>query len=212
MICSPAAAGSEDRAQTAPSPASAPSPWELPDWPGPSGGPRWRVGGDVGAYAHVKLEKIIFEPWRNQLQPDYIVEADAIYTVYRFKRIPLDLEIEGGFAQRFGQDHQSEIDLIPMARWKWFPWNRFVYTNLRVGLFGASYVTGISQRELASSGNGKGSRFLNLLIPELTVSPNANSPVEIFIRVHHRSGIFGLINGDIGGSNYPAIGLRFAIR
>jgi hypothetical protein len=211
MIAAPPDAQAEDASQTPPD-AATPSLWTLPSWPGQSDGPTWRVGAYVGAYAHQKLQKIVFEPWLVKVQPDYIADVHAVYTAYRFKRLPLDLEIEGGVAQRFGQDHQTEVDLIPMARWKWFPWNRFVYTNLRVGLLGASYATGVSPRELASSGNDKGSRFLNFLVPELTFSGGPDSPVEVFIRVHHRSGIFGLINGDIGGSNYPSIGLRFAVR
>jgi hypothetical protein len=184
----------------------------LPDWLGPGSGPTWRVGAYVGALTHETLLHDVFEPWQAKLDADYIADIHAIYTVHQFESIPLDLEIEGGVAQRFGQNHQTEFDLIPTARWKWFPWNNLVYTNMRLGLIGVSYVTGVSRWEMQNSGNNKGSKFLNLLIPEVTFSPGPKSPWEAFVLVHHRSGIYGMINGDKGGSNYPAIGLRVAIR
>jgi hypothetical protein len=185
---------------------------QIPAWPGPSVGPRWRVGGYVGALSHQALvDIVVVQPWKTNFESDYLVDIHAIYTAYRFESIPLDLEIEGGFAQRFGQNHQSEFDLIPMARWKWFPWNHLVYTNFRLGLLGASYVTGVSQWEIQNSSINRGSRFLNLLLPEVTFSSSPDALLEVFVRVHHRSGIYGLINGIGGASNYPAVGVRFAI-
>jgi hypothetical protein len=187
--------------------------WQLPAWRGPSGGPTWRVGTYVGALSHQAFVDIaVVQPWKTKFEADYLIDFHAVYTAYRFERIPLELELEGGFAQRFGQNHQSEFDLIPMARWTWFPWNGLVYTNFRLGLLGASYVTGISQWELQNSGANKGSRFLNLLLPEVTFSSSPEAPFEVFVRVHHRSGIYGRINGIGGASNYPAVGVRFAIQ
>jgi hypothetical protein len=31
--------------------------------------------------------------------------------------------VQGEVARRFGMDHQSEVDLISVVRWKKFPWN-----------------------------------------------------------------------------------------
>lgn len=172
--------------------------------------PTLRIGGYIGALSHQALASITFRrPWRTRLQSDYLADVHAIYTVHRFESIPLDLEIEGGIAKRFGQNHQTELDLIPMARWKYWPWNDYIYTNFRLGLAGPSYVTGVSDWEKQNTGNHKGSRFLSLLIPEFTFAPSADSPFELFVRVHHRSGIYGLINGVHGASNYVSAGFRF---
>jgi hypothetical protein len=81
------------------------------------------------------------------------------------------------------------------------------YTNVRLGL-GLSYVTGISSWELQSSDNKTGSRLLIFVVPEVTLASSEHSRGEAFIRVHHRSGAYGLVNGVYGGSNYLCVGFR----
>lgn len=155
---------------------------------------------------------MLYELGNPRLAPSYLADVHAVRTLHRFARIPLDLELEGGVGKRFGEDHQTELDLIPMLRWKRLPWNDCVYTNVRLGLLGVSYASGISSWEKQSSATGRGSRFLNLVITELTFTRNANASWEFFVRAHHRSGIFGAINGTHGGSSYYATGVRFALR
>ncbi len=175
--------------------------------------PTLRLGGYVGVLTNKALVDItLLRPWRQDIQPGLIVDGHAIYTAYRFQSIPIDLEIEGGVAKRFGNAYtgnQWEFDLIPMARWKYFPWNDYIYTNFRLGLIGASYVTDVSGFERDFDSSRHGNRFLNLLIPEVTFSPSKDAPFEVFVRVHHRSGIFGAINDVHGGSNYISTGMRF---
>ncbi|MGD9545588.1 MAG: hypothetical protein AB7F41_16395 [Methylocystis sp.] len=175
--------------------------------------PTLRIGAYVGALSDQSLINItVLRPWAPNFASGILVDAHAVYTAYRFQSIPLELELEGGVAKRFGSreaGQQWEFDLIPMARWTYFPWNDFVYTNFRLGLIGASYVTGISDFERQFDSSGHSSRFLNLLVPELTVSPYKEAPFEVFVRVHHRSGVYGLINGVHGASNYISTGIRF---
>jgi hypothetical protein len=178
----------------------------------------------IGAYVGALSEQALFTwqpfqcsstsvcPWDIHLQNNYLIDGHAVYTLYRFEKIPLDLEIEGGVAQRFGLYHQTEFDLIPMWRWKAFPWNDYLYTNFRVGVIGASYVTGVSPWEAINARNGgKGSNYLNFLRYELDFAPTAHAPYEVFIGLHHRSGVYGLINGSHGGSNYWMTGIRFNV-
>lgn len=190
--------------------ASGEAAW-LPAWPGQTGGPTVRVGAYGGQITTGSLLSNLFEPWTIKLRDSYIVDVHAIYTAYRFEALPLDLEIEGGLAHRFGFDHQGEADLLPMARWKWLPWNGLVYTNVRLGLLGASYVDGVSATEVKRSGTTHGSRYLNFLVPEITFAPGPEADWEVFVRIHHRSGIYGLIDGVNGGSNYLSVGARFGV-
>lgn len=169
------------------------------------------MGAYVGALNNDPLVNILVVPWTTKLQPDYIVVGQAIYTAYRFQKIPIDLEVEADIGHRFGQSHETDFDLIPMARLRWLPWNNYVYSTFRLGVFGASYATGISKVEVARSGNHKGSQFLNFLVPELTFARAADSPWEVFFRIHHRSGIYGVIDGVHGGSNYVSGGVRFGL-
>jgi hypothetical protein len=153
-------------------------------------------------------------PWTIRFVNNYLIDGHAVYTFYRFAHAPIDLELEGGVAQRIGQPgyNQTEFDLIPMLRWKYFPWNQFIYTNFRAGLIGASYATGVSPWEAANAQNGgKGSNYLNFLRLEIDLAPSDHSPFEVFVGLHHRSGIFGLINGSHGGSNYWMTGIRFNV-
>lgn len=174
--------------------------------------PDWRIGGYVGALSHeAVVDIVLIQPWNTALRNDYLADIHGTYTFYRFENLPLELELEAGIAKRFGQSHEWEFNLIPMARWTWLPWNNFVYTNIRLGLLGASYTTGVSDWEKLNTSNHTGSRYLNFLVTEITFAPSRKSSFETFIRVHHRSGIFGLINGVHGGSNYVATGLRFAL-
>jgi hypothetical protein len=171
--------------------------------------PKWRFGFSLGALTHESLVDMLYQPRVPSLHSDFIADLHGVYTWHRFESVPLELEVEGGVAQRFGKDHQSEVDLISVLRWKKFPWNDDIYTNLRFGFLGASYVTGISPWEKQDSGNNTGSRALQLLIVEFTFAPHANAAYEAFLGLHHRSGIFGLIDGVSGGSNYIILGMRF---
>jgi hypothetical protein len=187
-----------------------PQPTTLPTKPPPT----LRIGAYFGSLTSEALVTTVFEPWRVHPISSYLIDTHAIYTFYRLDSLPIDFELEGGIAKRFGDaagGHQVEFDLIPMARWKYFPWNDYLYTNFRLGLIGASYVTGISDFERHFDSSGHSARFLNFLVPELTFAPSADSSFEVFVRVHHRSGIYGLIDNVHGASNYIAGGIRFAI-
>mgnify|MGYP001767294689 CR=1 FL=1 len=139
----------------------------------------------------------------------YIAGIDLSYRFYRFHRLPVDLELDVTVAKRFGDDRQWDVGAIPMLRWREFPWNDLLYTNFRIGLLGASYVTGVSPWELHWAGNTHGSRYLNYLSVELDFKPSRGSDLEGFIRLHHRSGIFGLVNDTHGGSTYMTTGVRW---
>jgi hypothetical protein len=192
-------------------------PRDRPQWPHTEGfqlpsnpEPTLRIGGYVGALSEQSLIGItVIRPWRPKIQSDALVDVHAIYTAYRFPNIPIDLEIEGGIAKHFGWSNQMEFDLAPMVRWKWLPWNEYVYTNFRLGLVGLSYDTSVPDWERHQVGRyDKRSRFLNFLVPEFTFSPSKDAPFEVFVRVHHRSGAYGVIIKD-QASNYISAGVRF---
>jgi hypothetical protein len=174
--------------------------------PSPS---NWRVGFSVGALTHEALDGLLYQIEIPSFHSSYLADLDGVYTLHRFQVLPIDLEVQGEVAKRFGMDHQSEVDLISVVRWKKFPWNDKLYTNFRFGFLGGSYVSSISPWEKQDSGNNKGSKFLQLLIGEFTFSPSENAGYEAFIGLHHRSGVFTLINGVTGGSNYFMVGMRF---
>jgi hypothetical protein len=166
----------------------------------------------VGLYAgelfKTGLPNFFYQPEDIKFSPSYLVAANINYRFHTFDTFPLQLEGEVDVAKRFNGANEWEVDVLPVVRWTSFPWNRFLYTNARVGALGFSYVTGISDWERQNSGNDKGSRLLQFLVMELTFAPSKTSSSEAFIRIHHRSGDYGLFNGAAGGSNYLAVGFR----
>jgi len=170
---------------------------------------RLMVGFYAGSLAHQAFINIVLlAPQQTRLEPNYLAALNLTYIAYEFRNLPLALEIDGTIAARFGQDHEWDFAILPMLRWKAFPWNRFLYTNFRLGLLGISYATGISPWEKQNSGNGRGSRLLGFMVPEITFSSGPDSMGEAFLRVHHRSGGWGTFNGAWGGSNYVSVGYR----
>ena len=150
----------------------------------------------------------LYAPGAIELTSSYIVAANFNYRLYRSPDLPLQFEVEFDAARHFGDANQYEAVLAPFIRWTAFPWNRHVYTNFRVSALGLSYATGVSAWERQNSGQARGSNFLQFGAFELTFASQGRSPVEFFVRLHHRSGVYGLINGVDGGSSYLAIGVR----
>ena len=194
------------------------SSW-LPKWEPPSSvtfespfnSENWSIGAYGGVYNRNRLTYFIVAPWKvtSTWDHDYMVAGNAVYTILHFPYVPIDLEFDVTVADHFGQEQFFEFGALPMFRWKWFPWNNFVYTTLRMGPFGASYTTVISALEASETAGLHTARYLNLYIAEWTFAPGEPSRWEAFVRVHHRSGIYGHINGVSGGSNYVNLGYRF---
>jgi hypothetical protein len=168
----------------------------------------WSVGFYVGALSQQRFIDIPTQPWTVRLESSFLAALNVTYVVEEFSAVPLSVEIDAAFGKRFGDDREWDVGILPMLRWRWFPWNEYLYTNLRLGLIGASWVSDVSPWERQNSGNRKGSRYLNFLVPELTFSSGPDAPWEAFVRVHHRSGGWGAVNDVHGGSNYVAVGYR----
>ena len=151
---------------------------------------------------------VIFHPSSIDLTSSYIVAVNADYRFYKWPSAPLQFDGEFDVVKHFGQAQQYEVVLAPFLRWSAFPWNRYLYTNLRASVLGSSYTTGVSPWERQNSGNDKGSNYLQFGALELTFAADEHSSGEFFVRVHHRSGIYGLINGVGGGSSYLSVGYR----
>jgi len=162
----------------------------------------------VGELFKTGLPNFVVAPWTLDLSPSYLVTANFDYRVYKFPAIPLQFEAEFDVGKRFNGANQWDFASAPVARWMYFPWNKWVYTNFRLGMFGFSYATGISAWERENSGNNKGARFLQFLVGEFTFAAGENSRSEAFIGVHHRSGDYGLFDGVSGASNYLGCGFR----
>jgi hypothetical protein len=164
-----------------------------------------------GLYAEDSMIGFFTEipPWEWAFTGDYIVGGSVSRRILSF-RDAVHLEPEIGIAQRFGQQDETEIWVALYFRYSAFPWNRFIYTTVAIST-GINYATGISEIEVAKArrtGNSDGSLILHYLSPEITFALPDHRDKELFLRYHHRSGIWGTINGTSGGAQYGTVGFR----
>ncbi|MEM8709579.1 MAG: hypothetical protein AAGG01_01390 [Planctomycetota bacterium] len=126
-------------------------------------------------------------------------------------------ELEGNVVQWLGdQDHQ-ELGGLALFRWMSFPWDEFVDTSFAFGN-GLSWATENPDLEAFFHPDTGTTQLLwhiavefELARPERlrATSPSWLDSWATFVRVHHRSGVFGTFDGVDGGSNVLALGLRY---
>lgn len=123
------------------------------------------------------------------------------------------LELEGQVIRHFGrQDHfegtvalalrTGEIGIVGGTR------VNFMWGN------GISYAFERPRYESGDAGiRGVGARqFQYLMLFESEFSDSSLPGVHLVLRLHHRSGVYGLISSDRTGANHIAAGLRFDLR
>ena len=132
----------------------------------------------------------------------------AVSRAFRMKSPDHQFELEGQLGKHFrGQTHW-EANIVAIYRWQRFPWQDKLRTSLAVG-DGLSYASEIPPLEASSPTNVGAARLLNYVLVEATVAPPQITDWSLVVRVHHRSGVYGLFNGVEGGSNVIAAGIKF---
>lgn len=151
-------------------------------------------------------EIALFKPLDFQ---DATLVAVAYGQVFAEPSRHLRWELEGNVAQWFGdQDHQ-EINGLVILRWLTFPWNRFLPTTFGFGN-GLSYATSPPDLEEAFHPDTGTSQLLYHIAVEFSFALPRAKHWSMILRVHHRSGVFGLFDDVDGGSNVLCLGLRYS--
>lgn len=102
-----------------------------------------------------------------------------------------------------------EGDVYLIARWKHFPWDRYLVNTLAFG-DGLSYVTTPPQREVYDAQhNHNAKNLLNYLMVEATFALPSHPEIELLGRIHHRCGAWGFFGAGNLSSNVVAVGLRY---
>ena len=136
----------------------------------------------------------------------YIGALTISKTVWRSETYPLAVEIEGDAAYQFGEFELGEFGIVPLIRWRGFPWNEHAPTTLRFGPIGVSWTTSVSPFEKTSKG---GSQWLNFLVLDVGFSLPGHEDNEVFLRLHHRCAMYQTMNDyDSNGEDFLAIGFR----
>lgn len=184
----------------------------------------WSVGdlfapcnGDcaVAVYSGVYIEDSMTDLWSspsfpwdwNYASEDHLVATTVSRVTWEFWR-HWTLEPELGIGQRYGRESATELWGAFFFRYHGFPWDRYVLTTmaLSTGLNWASEVTDVEQDR---ANDDEGSQLMHYFAPEVTFALPSHPNTELMIRIHHRSGVFGLVSDALGGAQYATVGLRF---
>jgi len=146
---------------------------------------------------------------RTEPDESYLVAAGVSRTVHEYNRNLL-FETELNVTRHVEEQNHWAFNGALSARWMRFPWDRYVNSTFAFGL-GPSYA--LERPEIEEEDDEDTARFLIYMMTELTFGPPGprGSRWETFIRIHHRSGGFGLIKDSIG-SNFITLGLRYRFK
>lgn len=191
-------------AHGASAPTPAPPPSFNPEAAAASPGP-WYAEAMYGALNPDNFTTIMFAPYKTEMTGNDIVGFGAGREIF---------DLGAGFSVELGLQFYQRIDEggsdigMPITMvFDGFPWRDRLPMRLRLAV-GPSYTTSISDNERRKDDDNEGSKLLNMFNPEIEVGWPGAPEWAGFFRLHHRSGIFGLINGVTGGSTYLTVGLR----
>ena len=143
------------------------------------------------------------------LNPDELEFADAYLATLalsrplrRYHDDDLGLEAEGQVVYNFGDQSHWEFNALLAARWHRFPWNDSIATTAAFG-GGLSWATEVPEVEVQLEGSSE--RLLIYWHLETTFAPPGARWAAV-LRLHHRSGGFGLMADD-GGMNALCLGM-----
>jgi hypothetical protein len=159
-----------------------------------------------GIFSPDVFSDIVTTPWDTRTDSIYLLSGSynrRLTTVLNH----LDIEVEGGLGRRFGDNNSAEAYAALGLRWRAFPWDDFLTTSFAVYPIGPSYVANLSSAEVSK--DGRSANWLNFFSIELTVAAPSMPELEVLFRLHHRSGVFGLINGSTNGADFLSVGARY---
>ena len=146
----------------------------------------------------------------------YLVSAEVGYTMKNdnaFTRFfePFVSDIEGVMNITYqDESNQNVIEFNPymMFRWSNLPWNKTIRTTFGLG-GGFSYATPIPDFEKDPKDvNGHYNNLMHFIAVEATFALLQHKDWQLVYRLHHRSGVFGLLGADNVGNTAVEIGLR----
>ncbi len=138
-----------------------------------------------------------------EVSQNYFLALGVCREILSWKR--MTLEIEALTANHYGRPPEATMTLNYLEyaaffnlRYQGFPWDRFVKTTVAIGE-GYSYTD-----EKIGDENKYGLNYLQL---EVTFAPPADDRLAFVFRIHHRSGVFGVMGR--GDTNFYTFGLRY---
>ena len=166
---------------------------------------KWFASLYVGQFSNTALNEIVRFNTRLESSEVYVLSLGKELTRYKDK---LGIEVEGQVGAHSGEQNHMEINAALTLRWHPFPWDRYVDTSLAFGN-GISYAFEDPPLEIREADDEKTSKTLYYILVELAFSVPQRPQWDLFVRIHHRSSVFGLINGLFAASNFVGMGVRY---
>lgn len=119
----------------------------------------------------------------------------------------VDLELEFQIGKHVESGGPFQLNSVFIIRWKRTPWERLFQSSFAFGN-GLSFAS--QPPEIERTDGRKGSKLLYYISLEfLFPLPVEANNLNAFIRVHHRSGVFGLLDDSRAGSDFLTLGMRY---
>lgn len=115
-------------------------------------------------------------------------------------------EVEGQIVRFFGEQRHWEVNAAYAFRWRAFPWDRVLDTSAAFGI-GPSWASRRPELEKEINPNRETERFLVYWFLEGTAAAPSWDRWAVTLRLHHRSGAFGVV-AENGGSNVLSLGIK----
>jgi hypothetical protein len=147
------------------------------------------------------VRDIAVQPWSYDWGRELFIGASHNYRFGRFWRdFTVDAEIGGGY--RFGDTDSLEAWGAFYLRYDGFPWRDRLYTAFGLST-GLHWLDTLPEAETGTAARPEPNRskWLHYFSPELVFSLPDTPRDEVVVRYHHRSGMFGHMNGVWEGSN-----------
>lgn len=147
------------------------------------------------------------------LQFDHDFEDSDVYVLSLGKEMgryqeAIAFEIEGQIGSHAGIENHQEMNLVLTLRWLPFFWDHIIDTSFAFGN-GISYATQEPALEAQDADQGHTAQWLYYILLEWSFTVPRHPQWDLFWRIHHRSGIWGLLADNNAGSNFVGFGLRY---
>lgn len=169
---------------------------------------RWFISLYTGEYSNTALNEIVrFNTAFERSRVHVISIGKELGTLKDY----IGYEVEGQVAWHSGKQTHAEVNGAFTLRWLPFPWDRYLDTSFAFGN-GLSYATSEPELEIREGDEEETNQLLYYILVELAFAVPRYPSWDVFVRIHHRSSVFGLIDGISTGSNFVGLGLRYKFR
>lgn len=166
---------------------------------------KWFVSLYGGQFSNTALNEIVRFGTDFEDSYVYVLSAGKQLGVYKNT---IGYEIEGQVGVHSGDQDHVEANCAFTLRWLPFIWDKYVDTSFAFGN-GLSYASKDPPLEERESDDKKTNQWQYYISVEMAFALPQKPQWELFLRIHHRSSVFGLIGGVSSGSNFVGPGIRY---